>query len=38
MPSQKTLAANLQFPEGPVVDKDGSIILVEIERRTITRV
>ena len=38
MPSPKILASNLQFPEGPVVDQDGSIILVEIERRTITRV
>jgi gluconolactonase len=38
MPATKILAANLQFPEGPVVDRDGSIILVEIERRTITRV
>ncbi|WP_395022831.1 SMP-30/gluconolactonase/LRE family protein [Dongia sp.] len=38
MPAPTVLAANLQFPEGPVVDQDGAIILVEIERRTITRV
>jgi gluconolactonase len=38
MPSPKILADNLQFPEGPVIDRDGSILLVEIERRTITRV
>ena len=38
MPSPKTLATGQQFPEGPVVDKDGSILIVEIERRTITRV
>jgi gluconolactonase len=38
MPASKTLAADLQFPEGPIIDRDGSIILVEIERRTVTRV
>jgi gluconolactonase len=38
MPAAQILASNLQFPEGPVIDKDGSILLVEIERRTITRV
>jgi gluconolactonase len=38
MPAQKIIADNLQFPEGPVIDRDGSILLVEIERRTITRV
>jgi gluconolactonase len=38
MPASKILAENLQFPEGPVVDRDGSILIVEIERRTITRV
>jgi len=38
MPTQKILAENLQFPEGPVIDRDGAILLVEIERRTITRV
>jgi gluconolactonase len=38
MPLSKIIAENLQFPEGPVIDRDGSILLVEIERRTITRV
>lgn len=32
------LAAGLRFPEGPAIMPDGSIVLVEIERRTITRV
>jgi gluconolactonase len=38
MPTPQILASGLQFPEGPVVDQDGSILIVEIERRTITRV
>ncbi|HEY4163962.1 MAG TPA: SMP-30/gluconolactonase/LRE family protein [Dongiaceae bacterium] len=38
MPSSKIIASDLQFPEGPVIDRDGSLLLVEIERRTITRV
>lgn len=33
-----TLASNLMFPEGPVAMADGSIILVEIARGTLTRV
>ena len=37
MSDHKVLAEGLQFPEGPVVDRDGAILLVEIERRTITR-
>ena len=32
------LADGLLFPEGPVACSDGSVLLVEIERRTITRV
>jgi gluconolactonase len=32
------ICKGLQFPEGPVVMGDGSIILVEIARRTLTRV
>ena len=28
----------LQFPEGPVITADGSILLVEIRRGTLTRV
>lgn len=34
----KTIATGLRFPEGPVAMPDGSVILVEIERGTITRV
>ena len=34
----KTNATGLRFPEGPVAMKDGSIVLVEIERQTVTRV
>ncbi|HVM83703.1 MAG TPA: SMP-30/gluconolactonase/LRE family protein [Candidatus Binatia bacterium] len=37
-PSATLLASDLQFPEGPVVDRDGSLLIVEIERRTITRI
>jgi gluconolactonase len=32
------MCTGLQFPEGPVVMGDGSIILVEVARRTLTRV
>src|SRR5258706_14178213 len=32
------LASGLQFPEGPVAMPDGSIILVEIARETLSRV
>lgn len=32
------IAEGLMFPEGPVVCPDGSILLVEIERKTLTRV
>jgi gluconolactonase len=38
MPDVTTLATGLQFPEGPIAMPDGSILLVEIKRRTITRV
>src|SRR5215813_13603251 len=34
----KQIASGLRFPEGPVAMEDGSIILVEIERRTLSRV
>ncbi|MEO8714434.1 MAG: SMP-30/gluconolactonase/LRE family protein [Acetobacteraceae bacterium] len=34
----RILATGLCFPEGPVVLRDGSIALVEIERQTISRV
>jgi gluconolactonase len=32
------LAEGLQFPEGPVSMRDGSILLVEVDRGTVTRV
>lgn len=32
------IASGLRFPEGPVAMPDGSILLVEIARRTVTRV
>lgn len=32
------VAEGLQFPEGPIVMADGSIVLVEIKRQTLTRV
>ncbi len=32
------IAEGLQFPEGPVAMPDGSVILVEIKRQTLTRV
>lgn len=34
----KVIAEGLRFPEGPVVERDGSIMLVEIERQTLSRV
>lgn len=33
-----TLATGLKFPEGPIACKDGSVLLVEIEAHSITRV
>lgn len=33
----ETVASGLRFPEGPVVMADGSIIVVEIEKKCITR-
>lgn len=36
--SLTTLAEGLRFPEGPVATADGSVLLVEIARGTITRV
>tara|TARA_Y100001970_G_scaffold182765_1_gene222263 strand:+ start:5055 stop:5957 length:903 start_codon:yes stop_codon:yes gene_type:complete len=38
MSNYEIVASGLEFPEGPVVMPDGSIILVEIKRGTITRV
>lgn len=34
----ETLAEGLQFPEGPIAMDDGSVLLVEIRRQTLTRV
>jgi gluconolactonase len=34
----KVIATGLRFPEGPIAMDDGSVILVEIERQTLTRV
>ena len=38
MPNVRVLATGLEFPEGPVVMPDGSVILVEIRGRRLTRV
>src|SRR2546428_1409404 len=37
-PAYKQIASGLRFPEGPVAMPDGSVVLVEIERRTLSRV
>jgi gluconolactonase len=37
-PAVRALASGLEFPEGPIALPDGSIILVEMRRRTLTRV
>ena len=34
----RELATGLQFPEGPIAMDDGSVLLVEIARGTLTRV
>ena len=33
-----TIAHGLRFPEGPIAMPDGSVVLVEIERQTLSRV
>jgi gluconolactonase len=38
MTQPRVIATGLRFPEGPVAMRDGSIVLVEIERQTVTRV
>ncbi len=38
MIDMKVLATGLRFPEGPVALNDGSVVLVEIARGTVTRV
>src|SRR5437879_13893170 len=37
-PNVRQITAGLRFPEGPVAMPDGSVVLVEIERRTLSRV
>jgi len=34
----ETVAEGLEFPEGPIAMEDGSVLLVEIKRRTLSRV
>src|SRR5213083_2600622 len=38
MPEIRELTSGLQFPEGPVALADGSVLVVEIKRGTLTRV
>lgn len=38
MPEMREITAGLQFPEGPIAMPDGSVILVEIKRGTLSRV
>ncbi len=34
----REITTGLRFPEGPVALPDGSFLVVEIERRTLTRI
>src|SRR3954453_16834344 len=38
MPELELIASGLRFPEGPIAMPDGSIVLVEIARGTLSRV
>ncbi len=38
MPEFREITSGLQFPEGPIAMPDGSVLLVEIRRGTLTRV
>ena len=38
MPDVTEITSGLQFPEGPIAMRDGSVVLVEIKRQTLTRV
>lgn len=38
MPQMREIASGLKFPEGPIAMSDGSVLLVEIARGTLTRV
>jgi gluconolactonase len=37
-PKIREIASGLRFPEGPIAMQDGSVVLVEIERATLSRV
>ena len=37
-PETRDLATGLEFPEGPVVMDDGSVLVVEIHRATLSRI
>ena len=34
----REIASGLQFPEGPVALEDGSVLVVEVARKTLTRI
>ncbi|MEY2456743.1 MAG: gluconolactonase, partial [Acidimicrobiaceae bacterium] len=38
MPELQLITTGLRFPEGPIAMADGSIVLVEIARGTLSRV
>src|SRR5580765_7072570 len=38
MPEIREITSGLQFPEGPIAMPDGSVLLVEIRRGTLSRV
>src|SRR4051795_8737430 len=38
MSELRVVATGLSFPEGPVAMRDGSVVLVEIERQTVSRI
>ena len=38
MSELREIASGLQFPEGPIAMPDGSLLLVEIKRGTLSRV
>jgi gluconolactonase len=38
MPEMHEITSGLQFPEGPIALADGSVVVVEIKRGTLTRV
>lgn len=38
MPQMREITSGLQFPEGPVATDDGSVLVVEVQRGTLTRV